>query len=149
MSIRSPYDQLAGCTWLARIVDKIRRDQEGTLGEEYQEYLCNPSATDGLFLYFFGIDSDELVANVYEGLTDADLETWFLGLEEVTPETIGQWNDFAVSLGSNGERSRLMFEEALNNIYSECDDPEVQTFYDLIDWDEGRFPNRKREQYFA
>ena len=42
-----------------------------------------------------------------------------------------------------------MFEEALNNIYSGCDDPEVQTFYDLIDWDEGRFPNPKREQYFV
>lgn len=149
MDIRSPYDQLAGCTWLARIVDKIRRDQEGTLGEAYQEYLCNPSATDGLFLYFFDIDSDDFVDNVRRGLTDADLEKWFLGLEGVTPEIICQWNDFAVSLGSNGERSRLMFEEALNNIYSECDDPEVQTFYDLIDWDEGRFPNPKREQYFA
>ena len=67
----------------------------------------------------------------------------------MTSETIGQWNGFAVALGSNGERSRLMFEEALNNIYSECDDPEVQTFYDVIDWDEGRFPNPKREQYFA
>ena len=148
MNIRSPYDQLAGCTWFARIVDKIRRDQEGTLSEEYQEYLCNPSATDGLFMYFFGIDSDELVDKVCEVLIDADLEKWFLGLEEVTPETISQWNDFAVSLGSNGERSRLMFEEALNNIYSGCDDPAVQTFYDLIDWDEGRFPNPKREQYF-
>ena len=149
MNIRSPYDQLAGCTWLARIVDKIRRNQEGTLGEAYQEYLCNPSATDGLFMYFFGIDSDELVDNVCEGLTDEELEGWFLGLEDVTSETIGQWNGFAVALGSNGERSRLMFEEALNNIYSECDDPEVQTFYDVIDWDEGRFPNPKREQYFA
>ena len=144
MNIRSPYDQLAGCTWLPRIIDKIRRAQEGTLGEEYQEYLCNPSATDGLFMYFFSIDSDELVDNVCAGLTDANVEKWFLGLEDVTPEKISQWNDFAVSFGANGERSRLMFEEALQTIYSECDDPDVQTFYDLIDWDEDRFPNPKK-----
>ena len=149
MNIRSPYDQLARCTWFARIVDKIQRDQEGSLSEEYQEYLCNPSATDGLFLYFFDIDPDELVDNVCKGLTDADLEEWFLRLEEVTPDTITQWNEFAVSLGSNGERSRLMFEEALNTIYAGCDNPDVQTFYDVIDWDEGRFPNPKREQYSA
>jgi hypothetical protein len=149
VNIRSPYDQLAGCTWLARIVDKIRRDQEGTLGEEYQEYLCNPSATDGLFLYFFDLDADELVDNVCKGLTDEELERWFLGLEEATPEMISMWNDFAVSLGTKGPHARLRFEEALQNIYSGCDDPAVQTFYDVIDWDEGRFPNPKREQYFA
>ena len=149
MDIRSPYDQLAGCTWLARIVDKIRQDQEGTLGEAYQEYLCNPSATDGLFMYFFGIDSDELVDNVCEGLTDEELERWFLRLEEATPEMISMWNDFGVTLGTKGPHARLKFEEALQNIYSGCDDPAVQTFYDVIDWDEGRFPNPKREQYFA
>ena len=149
MNIRSPYDQLAGCTWFARIVDKIRRDQEGALGEAYQEYLCNPSATDGVFLYFFDIDADDFADNVCKHLTDADLEKWFLGLEDMTLEKIGQWNDFAVSLGANGERSRLMFEEALQGIYSGCDDPAVQTFYDLIDWDEGRFPNPQREQYFT
>ena len=149
MNIRSPYDQLAGCTWLARIVDKIRRDQEGTLGTEYQEYLCNPAATDGLFLYFFDLDADELVDNVCKHSTDEDLEIWFLGLHGVTPETISQWNDFAVSFGSNGPRSRLKFEEVLDTIYSGCDDPEVHTFYDLIDWDEGRFPNPKKGQYFT
>ena len=149
MNIRSPYDQLAGCTWLPRIADKIRRDQEGTLSEEYQEYLCNPSATDGLFLYFFDIDSDELVDNVQKHSTDEDLERWFLGLDGVTPETISQWNDFAVSLGSGGTRSRAKFEEALEFLYSGCDDPEIQTLYDVIDWDEGRFPNPKREQYFT
>ena len=149
MNIRSPYDQLAGCTWLARIVDKIRRDQEGTLGEAYQEYLCNPSATDGLFLYFFDIDSDDFVDNVCRHSTDEDLERWFLGLDSVTPETTGQWNDFAVLFGTNGPLARSKFEEALETIYSGCDDPAVQTFYDVIDWDEGRFPNPKREQYFA
>ena len=67
----------------------------------------------------------------------------------MTPETISQWNDFAVSLGSGGTRSRAKFEEALEFLYSGCDDPEIQTLYDVIDWDEGRFPNPKREQYFT
>ena len=87
---------------------------------------------------------DELADTVGEHSTDTDLEEWFLGLDGVTPETITQWNQFAASLGSNGERSRLMFEEALNTIYAGCDDPDVQTFYDVIDWDEGRFPNPKK-----
>ena len=82
------------------------------------------------------------------GLTDEELERWFLGLEEATPEMISMWNDFGVTLGTKGPRARLKFEEALQTIYSGCDDPAVQTFYDLIDWDEGRFPNPKREQYF-
>ncbi len=144
MNIRSPYDQLAGCTWLARIVDKIRRDQEGTLNEEYQEYLCNPAATDGLFLYFFDIDADEFVDNVGNGLTDEEVERWFLGLDGVTEKIISQWNDFAVLIGANGTRSRPKFEEALETLYSGCDDPDVQTLYDVIDWDEGRFPNPKK-----
>ena len=75
------------------------------------------------------------VDNVCKHSTDEDLEIWFLGLHGVTPETISQWNDFAVSFGSNGPRSRLKFEEVLDTIYSGCDDPEVHTFYDLIDWE--------------
>ena len=147
MNIRSPYDQLAGCTWLARIVDKVQRDQEGTLSGEYREYLCNPRAMDGLFLHFFDIAPDEFVNNVRQHSTDEDLERWFLGLHGVTPETISQWNDFAVPLGSDGTHSRSKFEAALKTIYSGCDDPAVQTFYDIIDWDEGRFPNPKKQQY--
>ena len=95
-------------------------------------------------MYFFDIDADEFVDNVRKHSTDEDLERWFLGLHGVTAETISQWNGFAVSLGSGGTRSRLKFEEAFEAIYSGCDDPAVQTFYDVIDWDEGRFPNPKK-----
>ncbi len=149
MNIHSPYDQLTGGTWLARIVDKVRRDQEGTLSGEYQEYLCNPRAMDGLFLHFFDIAPDEFVNNVCKHLTDEDFERWFLGLHGVTPETISQWNDLAVPLGSDGTRSRSKFEAVLKTIYSGCDDPTVQTFYDIIDWDEGRFSNPKKRQYLT
>lgn len=149
MNIRSPYDQLAGCTWLARIVDKVRRNQEGALGGEYREYVCHPGAMDGLFLHFFDIAPDEFVNNVREHSTNENLERWFLGLHGVTAEKIRQWNDFAVPLGSDGTRYRSKFEETKKTIYSGCDNPVVQTFYDIIDWDEGRFPNPEKSQYLT
>jgi hypothetical protein len=104
---------------------------------------------DGLFLHFFNIAPDEFINNVREHSTDEDLERWFLRLHGVTPEKIRQWNNFVVPLGSAGTCSHSKFQKARKTIYFGCDDPGVQTFYDIIDWDEGRFPNPDKSQYLT
>ncbi len=53
---RSPFDEIAGFPWLARMVDKARATYAGTHGD----YTPFPCPGDKRFLTYFGIDAEAI-----------------------------------------------------------------------------------------
>ena len=69
---RSPFDELDGLPWLARLIDKVRALQAGTLGE----YTAFPCGGDRHFLSVVGIEAEPLKALIDGGAGDAEIATW-------------------------------------------------------------------------
>ena len=60
---RSPYEELDGIPWLARLIDKLRAMLAGTLGE----YIPYPCGGDRGFLATVGIEPDALRETIASG----------------------------------------------------------------------------------
>lgn len=69
---RSPYEELGGFTWLARLIDKVRALNAGTLGD-YTPYPCGG---DQRFLAVTGLDAEALKAEIARGATDEEIVAW-------------------------------------------------------------------------
>lgn len=80
---RSPYEELDGIPWLARLIDKVRALNAGKIGE-YTPYPCGG---DKGFLGAAGIEADALKAQIDAGKTDAEIAAWVKGQLEADPQT--------------------------------------------------------------
>lgn len=69
---RSPYDQIGGMPWLARLIDKVRALTAGKIGD----YTPFPCGGDKTFLAALGIEADALRAVIDAGKTDAEIVAW-------------------------------------------------------------------------
>lgn len=69
---RSPFAELGGFPWLARLTDKVRAKHAGTLGE-YTPYPCGG---DKRFLATMGLDADALEAEIKRGASDDEVAAW-------------------------------------------------------------------------
>lgn len=69
---RSPFQELGGYPWLARLIDKVRAKHAGTLGE-YTPYPCGG---DRRFLGAVGVDPDGLEAEIRRGASDDEVAAW-------------------------------------------------------------------------
>jgi hypothetical protein len=69
---RSPYEELGGFPWLARLTDKVRALNAGTLGD-YTPYPCGG---DQRFLQVLGVDADALKAVITSGASDEEVAAW-------------------------------------------------------------------------
>lgn len=137
MRLRRPTDQLAGCMWLPRFIDKARHHAAGTLAPGFQRPFCSPLGVDGAFFAHFSLTKDEILAAIQREQTDAAIAAWFLARPASTPERIAAWNDVAPHLGKPGYPGERGFAWALKNIYAGCTDPRVNTAFTAIAWDEG------------
>jgi hypothetical protein len=139
--IRSPLEKLAGCYYLARFTHKIRLDLLGQLSEDYRPYLFHRHGADTQFLNYFGLTKEEMVEAVKTSSDDdTKMAAWFeqrIGLDE--PKRNG-WNDLAVKLGKQGHPMAKSLAWAKQNLLPHCTDPDVDTVFKAIEWDEGRIP---------
>ena len=69
---RSPYEELDGIPWLARLIDKLRAMLAGTLGE----YIPYPCGGDRGFLATVGIEPDALRETIASGADDEAIAAW-------------------------------------------------------------------------
>ena len=69
---RSPFDELEGFPWLARLIDKARAEFAGTSGE----YSAYPCPGDRGFLKAFGVDHGPLGELIKSGADDAAIAAW-------------------------------------------------------------------------
>ena len=144
MGIRGPYGKLAGCLYLARLVDKVRHQSAGTLPGDFHRYLFHPKGIDGVFLSHFGLTKEEIVDIVQKFRDDdSQIESWFDKRIGSDQRAISDWNDIAINLGRSGYPMAESFPRA-KKVAHNCDDPSIDICFKLLDWDEGRLESSPR-----
>ena len=141
--IRSPLEKLAGCYYLARLTHKIRLELLGQLSEDYRPYLFHKHGADTQFLNYFALTKEELVEAVKASHDDdARMAAWFEQRTGLDEEKRNSWNALAVNLGKQGHPMAKTLVWAKQNLLPHCTDPNIDTVFKAIEWDEGRIPGR-------
>jgi len=135
--LRRPTDQLGGCQWLPRFIDKCRLHLAGELPPDYQLPFCHPRATDGEFLAHFGLTKEEALVVVASAADDADVVAALESRGALTPEKVAAWNALAPNLGRPGFPCDKSFAWARQHYFPHCKDPRVDSVFTAIAWDEG------------
>ncbi len=130
---RSPYEKLAGYHHLPRFIDKTRAYLAGKLPPEYQNNFCK--GFDARFLEFTGLQAQDFIQAVAQAKDDAEVARWVQEhARPVTPEELEAWNEaFRQLKPRDPERIARMRAEA-----GHPERTDVETYFDLIDLDEGR-----------
>lgn len=140
--LRSPTESLEGIVYFARMVDKIRLHQAGTLPPDYHPNLG--AGFDERCVHFLRISYQALVDRVKEGGgTDEQLLAWaFMDGQRPDDEQVEVWSEFMRKRGWNDEASPALERRKAEHGLS--DRADIETFFQFIDADEGRF-QRKNE----
>jgi hypothetical protein len=129
---RSPYDMMAGIVSLPRVIDKARANAEGTLGD--YDVDC---PHDRPVLEFLGVDFAMFSAKIKElNYDDAAIAAWAkTKLAAHTPADIATFNATRRNWAPD-EHSRPYFDQLHAQVAANR--PDVTTWFDLLDLDEGR-----------
>ncbi len=117
------------------MIDKIRLHAAVKLPADYLPNLGG--GFDERCLDFLWIEYAPLVERVKQGGTDEEILEWaFNQGRKPSDEEIEVWNDFMRKRGWNDEATeRLEMRKRESSIPERAD---IQTFFDYIDFDEGR-----------
>jgi hypothetical protein len=139
-NVRSPFVQVGGLYYFARMLDKIRQHAAGKLPLDYHSNLGG--GFDGMCMRFLWIEYPALVEHVKQGGTDEEILEWVFNQgRKPGPEEIQIWNEFMRKRGWNDEASERLVLRKRESGFPERDD--IQTFFDYIDLDEGRDPRER------
>jgi len=134
-NLRSPREQVGGLYYFARMVDKIRLNVASKLPCDYVPNLG--VGFDERCARFLHIDYPEFVERVKTGGTDEELLAWcFEQGRKPTDEEIMVWNGFMCKRGWNDDASARLAQRLPE--YGLAGRADIQTFFDVIDADEGR-----------
>ncbi len=133
--LRSPCDKVNGLAYFGRMVDKIRLHAKGELPADYQANLGE--GFDKACANFLGIAYPALVERAKEGGNDGELLEWCManGIRR-NESDIAIWSEYLRKRGWNDAASQRLAERKTEYHCSDRDD--IQTFFDFIDFDEGR-----------
>lgn len=137
-SLRLPRETLAGCVWLARLVDKARLHKAGNLPMDYTQFLGHPRGVDGRFLRHFGLDRDSTIESLGNAINDLTAAKWFLCQDGVSEAAILSWNGIAVNLGRPGFPGETELPLIIRRFIGDrpgCD--AIGSFFQAIEFDEG------------
>ncbi|MBI5382223.1 MAG: DUF5069 domain-containing protein [Opitutae bacterium] len=140
-SLRSPYLKVGRLVYFGRMLDKIRLHAAGRLPAEYVANLgpkLDGRSFDSLCCAFLDVDHAELTARTLAGGTDEEILAWCH--TRGGPRTDFQcelWNGFITRRGWRDAASARLQQRIRE--YG-LEDKAIETFFDLIDWDEGRDP---------
>lgn len=138
--LRSPYAKVVRLVYFGRMLDKIRLHAAGRLPSEYQANLgdSRPQLFDGRCCRFLGVRYADVVRRTLQGGTDEEVLAWCHA--HGTPRSDDEcalWNRFMGKIGWRDERSAVLQERIREYGLT---GKSVETFFDLIDFDEGRDP---------
>jgi len=135
--VRSPHDKVGGMVYFGRMVDKIRRHQEGRLPDDLVENMGQ--GFDERCCRFLRIAYADLRERVLQGGSDEEILDWAMARgRRPEADDLEMWNDFMAKRGWNdgvAERLKFRLEEA-----GAAHRTDIQTMFDYIDFDEGRKP---------
>ncbi len=129
---RSPREQLGGIVTLPRFIDKVRAQNDGTIGA----YFSGPdSVCDVKLCDFLGIDYDAFKAEAAKGGDDEALLVWIQANGAVpSPEEISKWSAEYTSLLAKDDAPRHAY--ILDLLGKLNLDPETTTTFDWLDADD-------------
>lgn len=128
-----------GMMYFPRMLDKIRMFAQGELHEDYHENLGGAKAADGTCCNFLRIDYADLRERVLQGGTDEEILEWcFEKGRRLNEGDLFVWNGFASKLGWRDSITPRLEQRKKEAGIADRDD--IVTIPDLIDFDEGRFP---------
>lgn len=134
MRLPPPEASLAGCVFLPRIIAKARALKTGELPPEYAVRFGGPGGVDELFLGWFGLQVDQVVAAAAGD--DAAVAQWFEGVPGATAERVREWNHTAVNLGRPGFPLADRLPIAPTSKYRHLADRGLQTIFEMLNADE-------------
>jgi Domain of unknown function (DUF5069) len=137
---KSPKEMTRGMMYFPRMLDKIRLHARGELHEDYHENLGAPRTLDSACCNFLRVNYDDLRERVLQGGTDEEILEWcFQRGRQPNEGDIFVWNGFISKLGWRDSLTpRLEERKKKKGI---ADRTDILTIADLIDFDEGRFPD--------
>lgn len=125
---------VGGIVHFGRMLDKIRLHAQGKLPTDYHKNLG--AGFDGRCCAFLGVKYEDVVARVKLGSEDQDILEWcFATGRKPSPDEIEMFNHYLRKRGWRDDASKRLAERKQAAGISHRDD--VQTFFDLIDADEG------------
>jgi|SRR5690348_4983489 len=129
---RGPRERLAGMSMLARTTDKARAQLAGTLGEYV--YDC---PMDRQLFSTLGIAGDEFLEVVSRSPDDIAVVAWLRGRDAIPEgEALDAHNDTIENWAPKSPEGKARFERQREMIAP--DRPDVTTWTDLLDIEEGR-----------
>ncbi len=136
--LRSPYDKVGRLVYFGRMLDKIRLHAAGTLPADFVANLgeSNPRVFDGRCCRFLGVAYADLVARTLAGGTDDEILAWAHARGTArSDEDCAVWSAFMTKLGWRDEVSERVRLRATEYGLAGRG---IETFFDLIEADEGR-----------
>ena len=132
-----------GMMYFPRMLDKIRRHARGELHEDYHKNLGAAKAADGACCNFLRVNYDDLRERALQSGTDEEILEWcFEKGRRLNEGDIVIWNCFSSKLGWRDFATPNLEEGKRKLGISDRDD--IATISDLIDFDEGRFPEASK-----
>ena len=142
--LRSPYVKVGRLVYFGRMLDKIRLHAAGQLPADYVANLgeSRPNLFDARCGRFLGLRYADLTAHTLLGGSDEEILAWAETRGTArSDEECAIWNGFLMKIGWRDDRSTVLRERV--NAYG-LEGRGVETFFDLIDADEGRDPAASR-----
>lgn len=138
--LRSPYVKVGRLVYFGRMLDKIRLHAAGRLPADYHANLGDnrPGVFDARCCRFLGLKYADVAARTLQGGTDEEILAWCEARGAArTDDECNAWNRFLMKIGWRDDRSEVLQERIRANGLT---GRPVETFFDLIDYDEGRDP---------
>lgn len=139
-TLRTPYATVGRLVYFGRMLDKIRLHAAGKLPPEYVANFgdAKPGMFDTRCCEFLRVRHAELTARTLAGGTDEEVLAW---AEQKggrrTDEECYVWNHFMQKRGWRDEaRPRLLQRIQESGLQGKP----IETFFDYLDFDEGRVP---------
>jgi gluconokinase len=140
--LRSPYAKVDRIVYFGRMLDKIRLHAAGKLPADYVPNLgeAKPGMFDARCCRFLGVAYEEIKRRTLAGDGDAAVLEWAekSGGRRSDDDCI-VWNSFMMKRGWHDEEANVKhLQKRVRE--SGLEGRGIQTFFDYIDFDEGRDP---------
>ena len=137
--LRSSSEKVGGIVFFGRMLDKIRLHAQGKLPEDYNR----GTGMDGRCVRFLRVEYPRLVERTLQGGTDEEILEWcFEKGRRLNDGDLFVWNGFASKLGWRDSVTPRLEERKKQMGIADRND--IQCIPDLIDFDEGRFPEANK-----
>ena len=141
---KSPNEKTRnGMVYFPRMLDKIRLHARGELAAEYHKNLGAPMTADGACCNFLRVNYADLRERFLQGGSDEEILEWcFEKGRRLNDGDLFVWNGFASKLGWRDSIAPRLEERKKEMGIAGRND--IQCIPDLIDFDEGRFPEASK-----